>query len=136
MPLDILIVDDNPDAADLLQELLSMEGHAVRTAGTAADALALARQKPAHIFLVDQNLPDMKGSELVPLLRASVADHGAGPCFSIAITGMVSGSHPTNDSGGSAQMANFDFVLGKPLDFEAFDALLARCAAALQSPSR
>ena len=134
MLLDILIVDDNPDAAELLQELLSMEGHAVRTAGTAADALAQARQKPAHIFLVDQNLPDMPGSDLVPLLRGSVADHGAGPCFAIAITGMASGSQNNNGSG-TAQLANFDFVLGKPLDFEAFDALMARCAAALQPPS-
>ena len=134
MLLDILIVDDNPEAAELLQELLSMEGHAVRTAGTAADALVLARQKPAHIFLVDQNLPDMNDSELVPLLRASVADHGAGPCFAIAITGMAWGSNASS-SGVDAHMASFDFVLGKPLDFEAFDALLARCAAALQPPS-
>lgn len=130
MPLDILVVDDNLEATELLEELLSMEGHAVRTAATAASALALAREKPAQIFLVDQNLPDMSGSELVPLLRASVAEHGAGLCFAIAITGMASGSA----RGSSAQMGNFDYILGKPLDFDAFDALLARCAAALQPP--
>jgi DNA-binding response OmpR family regulator len=127
MPLDILVVDDNLDATELLQELLSMDGHAVRTAATAARALALAQERPAQIFLVDQNLPDMPGSELVPLLRASVAGQ---PCFAIAITGMASGSA----QGSGAQLGNFDYILGKPLDFDAFDALLARCAAALQPP--
>lgn len=130
MPLDILVIDDNQDATELLEELLSMEGHSVRTAATAARALALARERPAQIFLVDQNLPDMNGSDLVPLLRASVAAHGAGPCFAIAITGMASGNPRT--AGG--QMGVFDYILGKPLDFDAFDALMARCAAALQAP--
>lgn len=127
MPLDILLVDDNRDATELLEELLSMEGHTVRTAATAEEALGLARQRPAQILLVDQNLPDMQGSELVPLLRAAVADHGAGPCFAIAITGMASGI------GTGPEMGPFDHVLGKPLDFDAFDAVLARCAAAPQA---
>ncbi len=130
MPLEILVIDDNRDATELLEELLSMEGHAVRTAATAARALELAREKPAQIFLVDQNLPDMAGSDLVPLLRASVAGHGDGRCFAIAITGMASGNART--AGG--QMGAFDYILGKPLDFDAFDALLARCTAALQAP--
>lgn len=130
MPLEILVIDDNHDATELLEELLSMDGHAVRTAPTAARALALAREKPAQIFLVDQNLPDMAGSELVPLLRASVEQHGGGRCFAIAITGMASGSA----KGAGAQMGNFDYILGKPLDFDAFEALLARCTAALQAP--
>lgn len=129
MPLDILLVDDNLDATELLQELLSMEGHAIRTAATAEQALALARDKPAQILLVDQNLPDMQGSELVPLLRAAVADHGAGPCFAIAITGMATGVSAGRETG------QFDYVLGKPLDFEAFDAVLAQCAAALARPA-
>ncbi|MES2610324.1 MAG: response regulator [Pseudomonadota bacterium] len=130
MPLEILVIDDNQDATELLEELLSMEGHAVRTAPTAARALALAKERPVQIFLVDQNLPDMSGSDLVPLLRESVAAHGAGPCFAIAITGMASGNART----AAGQMAVFDYILGKPLDFDAFDALLARCAAALQAP--
>ena len=44
MPVDILLVDDNRDAAELLEELLSMEGHTTRTAGTAAQALALMQR--------------------------------------------------------------------------------------------
>ncbi|MBV7539882.1 response regulator [Acidovorax sp. sic0104] len=129
MPLDILLVDDNRDATELLEELLSMEGHAIRTAATAQEALALARAQPAQVLLVDQNLPDMQGSDLVPLLRAAVAAHGAGPCFAIAITGMASGVSV------GAEVGQFDYVLGKPLDFDAFDAVLAKCAAALQPPT-
>jgi CheY-like chemotaxis protein len=129
MPLNILLVDDNPDAADLMQELLSMEGHTIRTATTAKQALALAHEQPAQVFLLDQNLPDMLGSELLPLLRASVKQHGAGPCFGIAITGLAS-SVGTGEQGGG-----FDYVLEKPLDFDAFDAVLSRCASALAQPA-
>lgn len=125
MPLDILLVDDNRDAAELLEELLSMEGHTTRTASTAAHALELMRSRPARVLIVDQNLPDMKGSELVPLLRAAAANQGAGPCFAIAVTGMSEGERTGPD------MAPFDQVLGKPLDFEAFNTVLARCASAL-----
>lgn len=127
MPLDILLVDDNRDAAELLEELLSMEGHTTRTAGTAIQALEVMRSRPARVLIVDQNLPDMKGSELVPLLRAVAADHGAGACFAIAVTGMSEGDRTGPD------MAPFDQVLGKPLDFDEFDTVLARCASALES---
>lgn len=127
MPLDILLVDDNRDSTELLQELLSMEGHRVRTAATAADALALARELPAQVFLVDQNLPDMPGSELAPLLRQAAAQQGVRSCFAIAITGAAAGVSA------GAQGSAFDYVLGKPLDFDAFDTILGRCAEALRS---
>lgn len=123
MQPEILLIDDNEDATELLRELLDMQGHAVRVAHTGQEALALLAERPAQIFLVDQNLPDTSGSALVPQLRAAAQAQGVAHSVAIAITGMA--------VGGQTALQGFDHVLGKPLDFDAFDALLARCIASL-----
>jgi len=125
MPPEILIIDDNQDATELLRELLEMQDYSVRTALNGADALARMREQPAQILLVDQNLPDMSGSALVPRLRAIAAEQGNPHCIAIAITGMASGVQPG--------LQGFDHVLGKPLDFDAFDTLLQKTVAQLQN---
>ena len=124
MQTDILIIDDNLDATELLRELLEMQDFSVRTALSGQAALAAMRDKPAQLLLVDQNLPDMQGSVLAPQLKQIAAEAGK-PCIAISITGMASGTNPATPV--------FDHVLGKPLDFDAFDALMAQCVARLQS---
>ncbi|WP_311223497.1 MULTISPECIES: response regulator [unclassified Acidovorax] len=123
---EILIIDDNLDATELLRELLEMQDYPVRTALSGHAALAAMRERPAQLLLVDQNLPDIQGSVLTPQLR-EIATQAGVPCIAISITGMASGT-------GSAT-AVFDHVLGKPLDFDAFDALIARCVSQLQLKS-
>ncbi|RYF27600.1 MAG: response regulator [Comamonadaceae bacterium] len=125
MPPEILIIDDNQDATELLRELLEMQDFSVRTALTGAQALAHMRERPAQILLVDQNLPDMTGSTLAPQLRAIAREQAGLPCVAIAITGMGSGAQ--------AGLEGFDHILGKPLDFDAFDALLQKTIAQLQT---
>lgn len=122
MPLQILVVDDNLEATELLQELLTMEGHGVRTASTGAEALAMIGQQPAQVLMLDHNLPDMTGAELLPQLQALQVRHGAPRAIAVAVTGMVSNAQ----SSGGSQWPDFDHVLGKPIDFAALDALIAR----------
>ncbi|SDM20889.1 Response regulator receiver domain-containing protein [Oryzisolibacter propanilivorax] len=123
MTPDVLLVDDNPDACALLAELLQMQNYDVRSASTGAQALALMRERPAQLLLLDQNLPDMDGSALAQQLRALAEAQGR-RCVAIAITGMASGR-------AGAVLPGFDHVLGKPLDFDAFDAVLEQSRAAL-----
>lgn len=124
MTPDVLLVDDNPDACALLAELLQMQDYEVRTASTGAQALALMRERPAQLLLLDQNLPDMDGSSLAQQLRLLAQAQGQ-RCVAIAITGMAS-------SRGGAALPGFDHVLGKPLDFDAFDSVLEQSRAALR----
>lgn len=119
-------MDDNQEATELLQELLAMEGHSVRTAATGAQALDLVRNQPAQVFLLDQNLPDMTGADLLPQLQAIQESQQARRAVSVAITGMVSHGQ------GGGQWKEFDHVLGKPIDFDALDTVLAQCAARQQ----
>ncbi|WP_295855962.1 response regulator [uncultured Xylophilus sp.] len=118
MELNILIVDDNREAAELFQELLDMQGYAVRCAYTAQQALASATAQPANVYLVDLTLPDMHGTELARQLR-TLSGSGPRPMV-IAVTGLA--------SDGSDDMAVFDHFLQKPVDFEKLERILAERA--------
>lgn len=65
----ILIVDDDPDYARLAATLVERAGYGKpEQAGTAAEALARAGE--ADLVLLDHQLPDGHGLELLPALRA------------------------------------------------------------------
>lgn len=67
--LRVLVVDDN----HLIRRLLAMmlEGSGFEAVGVecAEDALSLARETPPDLWLVDEVMPGMTGSELVRALR-------------------------------------------------------------------
>ncbi|WPB56024.1 response regulator [Xylophilus sp. GOD-11R] len=119
MTLNILIVDDNREAAELFQELLEMQDYAVRCAFTGQQALDMARADRAGVYLVDLTLPDVHGTDLARQLRDLAAD-GPAPMV-IAVTGLA--------SDGSDEMAVFDHFLQKPVDFEKLERILAGVAA-------
>jgi len=77
----ILVVEDNEAVTSALRILLESAGQRVSTAGSIADALAVARSDPAALVLLDLTLPDGDGLSLVPALRAA----GAGTI--VALTG-------------------------------------------------
>ncbi len=57
----LLVVDDEPDVADLIREILSREGFAVDTAPTAEAALSLVQSHPYALILTDLNMPGIGG---------------------------------------------------------------------------
>ena len=65
----ILVVDDNQDAAQMLAELLTIEGHTTQTATDAPTALQIAPAFGPSIALIDLGLPVMDGYELATHLR-------------------------------------------------------------------
>ena len=65
----ILIVEDNEDAARALSILLGMRGHSCEVAHTAAAARAAAAKRSFHVVLLDLTLPDADGSTLVKDLK-------------------------------------------------------------------
>lgn len=83
-PHRILVVDDNPDAANSLAMLLRMSGYEVTTAFDGPTAIDLAKQlKPTLIFL-DIGMPDMDGYEVARQLRQ---DPNLGNVRLVALTG-------------------------------------------------
>lgn len=65
----VLLVEDDPDAADDLAGLLKHLGHIVRTAHDGEEALAAALAFRPDVVLTDIGLPGMNGWELARRLR-------------------------------------------------------------------
>ena len=81
----VLVVDDERAVCELLSRVLGLCGYAVRTAGSAEQALERMRESPAQVLFLDNNLPGMSGAALCREVRR---------CWpwsiSIAVTGDVS----------------------------------------------
>jgi two-component system cell cycle sensor histidine kinase/response regulator CckA len=84
-PLDILLVEDTLGDAVLLKQALSeaAERFRVTRAATLAEGLALARQRPFDVILLDLSLPDSTGMATVESAHAAV---GSAPL--IVLTGL------------------------------------------------
>jgi CheY-like chemotaxis protein len=69
-PRRILLVEDDPDVAEMLHLFFEQKGHRLLVAADGQDALKLVHQKMPHLILMDSILPDMDGIELCRQLRA------------------------------------------------------------------
>lgn len=59
----VLIVDDDEDARDLMEMLLTKEGYSVRTACNGREALELLQTLRPSLILLDVQMPVMDGME-------------------------------------------------------------------------
>jgi PAS domain S-box-containing protein len=60
----ILVVDDEQDALDLITSMLIKEGFKTATALTGEEALRVLEKKPVDLILLDLMMPDMSGFEV------------------------------------------------------------------------
>jgi two-component system OmpR family response regulator len=104
----ILVVDDNQDAAELLQMLLQFQGYEVRVAFDGATALAIATDFHPNVTCSDLNMPGMSGFDLALELRKSNYSCSA---YLVAMTGLN-----TNENYQEAMRSGFDVFLTKPFD--------------------
>jgi signal transduction histidine kinase/CheY-like chemotaxis protein len=114
----VLLVDDNEDAALLLGESLGSLGHLVRVAFDASAALTIAAQYVPDVALLDLGLPVMDGHELAQRLRAQA---GWEKVRFAALTGYAQ-QHDRDRS----RAAGFDLHLVKPIDLTEVDAAIRR----------
>lgn len=102
----ILVVDDEPDIRHLIQDILSDEGHSVRTAESIATARAALAAETPDLMLLDVWLPDGDG---LHFLRERIEADGL-PCPTVMISG-----HGTIESAVEAvRLGAYDF-LEKPV---------------------
>jgi DNA-binding response OmpR family regulator len=65
----LLIVDDEKDLCEYLKNYFESRGHEVFTATNAKDALALVTRESPELVLLDVNMPDMSGLEVLRLIK-------------------------------------------------------------------
>jgi sigma-B regulation protein RsbU (phosphoserine phosphatase) len=66
----ILVVDDDPASRKLLSRTLSRAGYAPRECAGGREALALVRAEPPSLLLLDFDMPELDGAEVLKELRA------------------------------------------------------------------
>jgi len=66
----ILIVEDNPNSLELMSYLLGSRGHIGLCARSGGEALELARSELVELVLLDLQLPDVDGYQVLRQLRA------------------------------------------------------------------
>ena len=121
-PVQLMIVDDNLDAARTLANLLEAKGHHVVVMANARGALEESLRRPVPLYILDIGLPDVDGYELARRLRAAPGSAGA---VLVALTGY--GQMHDQDM---AFAAGFDHHFVKPIDIAALDRILAQVAQA------
>jgi len=103
----VLVVDDNVDAASMLDMLLRSLGHETRVAHEGTAALRVAEEFRPDIVLLDIGMPGIDGYEVARRLRASKNR----PLRIVAVTGW--GQEADRER---SREAGFDLHLVKPVD--------------------
>jgi len=106
----VLLVDDNPDATELLAMLLDGHELEVVTAQSGAEALERARATRPQVVVLDLGLPDMDGYAVLEHMQAMEDVRGA---RFIALTGRNS-----REDQQRMRQAGFHHQLVKPPDLE------------------
>jgi PAS domain S-box-containing protein len=104
--LNVLIADDNEDAAAALSEFLRIAGHQVTTVNNGHDAVRTAGTLHPDAILLDIGMPGMNGYEVARAVRGTP---GMEKTVLVALTGWG-----TDDDRSRASAAGFDHHLTKP----------------------
>jgi len=118
----ILVVDDDQDALDMLTRVLTEAGAAVRTAASATEALALLRWIRPDVLVSDLAMPDEDAYSLIRNLRA-IERAGGRETPAVALTAYVRVQDRAR-----AVAAGFNVLVEKPVDPEELIAVLAGIA--------
>lgn len=104
----VLVVDDEPEAVELLQEFLVAKGYDVIAAGDGAEAVQKVVEERPHLILLDVRMPKMDGLEALRRIREIDKEVGV-----IMVTGV------NEEEIGRQAMAlgAFDYIV-KPLDLQ------------------
>lgn len=109
----ILVIEDEPQIARVLQLELQFEGYDVTTKHTGPDGLIAYREEPFDLVLLDIMLPGMNGLDVLKRIRT---DERITPVILLTAKG------ETNDKVAGLDLGANDYVT-KPFEFEE---LLAR----------
>ena len=107
-PERILVVDDNPINLKLASDVLESAGYQMLSAADADAALAVIRQAPPDLILMDIALPGMDGLTLTRQLKADQATER------IAIVALTAFAMKGDDQ--KAKEAGCDGYITKPID--------------------
>ncbi|HEX2224597.1 MAG TPA: ATP-binding protein [Thermoanaerobaculia bacterium] len=128
--LRILLIEDHPDTADALADLLGTKGHAVTVAGSVASALAAARRlmetagPGLDLVLSDLGLPDGTGYDVMRDLS-----HRYG------LTGVALSGYGMEDDIRRSHESGFCLHLTKPVTLQTLEEAIRKCRTGAGQPT-
>lgn len=111
----LLIVDDNTDAADMMEILLKKKGYTIRKAYNGKTGITTALDFDPEIVLLDLGLPDINGYEVLKALQEKL-----GKRFYLALSGWGQ-----EEDLRRSKEAGFDHHLVKPIDINSLNEILS-----------
>jgi CheY-like chemotaxis protein len=124
----VLVVEDFPDAAEVMCELIRLLGHDAEFVVTGEEAMAAADTFDPDIVLVDLTLPGIDGYEVARRLRAR------SPRRDLVLVALTGWARPEDVA--RALAAGFDQHQIKPPSLDTFRRLLDRTPAEASPPRR
>ena len=112
----VLLVDDNQVNLKLGSELIRLWGHQVMEVEHANDALEIYKNRSFDLIILDIQMPDIDGIELLKLMR----EHN--PMDKTPVVALT--ANILNNEADRLINSGFDYYLSKPIDEEKFRALL------------
>ncbi|MFA0133110.1 TMAO reductase system sensor histidine kinase/response regulator TorS [Vibrio splendidus] len=121
----VLLIEDNPVNCIVAEGFLNNLGHDVVIATTGQEARAIFSEQEFDIALVDINLPDCDGVELIQQLKDDALQHEHEENVTRKVPPMIAVSaHVFNEEVESYLSSGFDGFLPKPLEKEALSQLI------------
>jgi CheY-like chemotaxis protein len=117
-PLQVLVVEDDVEAAESMAALLELEGHSIEIAHAGPEALDAARRFMPDLVLMDLGLPGLDGCSVATQIRREPMFDGT---LLVALTGWGREADKL-----AALDAGFDLHLLKPVGWDALREVLAR----------
>jgi CheY-like chemotaxis protein len=72
----VLIVEDHSTMRDAMRLVLEEDGHQVEEAVDGENGIAMVRERPPDVVLLDLNIPVVSGSDVLEALKADPATAG------------------------------------------------------------
>jgi signal transduction histidine kinase len=121
----VLVVDDEPDALDMISAVLADAGAMVEVARSAAEGFDLFRATNPHVLVSDISMPGEDGFSFMRRVRSAAG----GTIPSLALTAFA-----REDERKQAIEAGFTAHLGKPVDPDALASAVANLAFLTREP--
>jgi CheY-like chemotaxis protein len=125
----ILVVDDEADARELIKHVLTQHGAEVRVAGSAPQALEMLRAHRPDVLISDIGMPHMDGYDLIRRVR-TLRPLAGKRLPAIALTAFARSVDRTR-----AIMAGYQMHMAKPIEPQELVATVASFAGRLVRPA-
>ena len=118
----VLVVDDEPDARDLLMAVLTQAGAEARAAASADEGLALVQESLPHVLVSDLGMPDVDGYTMMKHIRLLAPERGG------AVPAIALSAYTRLEDRARALAVGFHRHIAKPVSPDALITAVAELA--------